>query len=650
MRIERHAYGPRLFVWGRRIHEWHAGAVILAVALIASVAGIAFAWHVRAASLAIGVWLIAKDWHDLTPGGRDTATWSLWLHPRSCRLRTHRRATWVAPVLGTLLAITAAINLASALTPSFGTRLRSLNGVIPSGLVTDAHALSIPVSVFLLAVSVQVVRRRRHAWTVAVALLLGLGALNLIKGLDIEEALLSWGLAAGLWAARPAFCVETPPNSLRATFARAIPLLSLALGVGVVGVWIARGSQHPALGFMDTVAEAVGLLVGQGGRTQFTVHYTWLPAALTALGLLTAAVILQPLFRRIKTPIGVPAAGALARAHAVLRTHGSGTLGFFSLRSDHQLLFSADRRAYLAFQVEGGVLTVAGDPIGDPASAEDVVRALGDLADRRGLRLAVLGAGAAALDLWRDVGLRPVYLGDEAIVETARFTLEGRPIRKVRQSVTRITKAGYTAKVRQVSDLSSAEISELDAISVRWRGGRPERGFSMAIDRLDGPAAADCLVIVAYDDTEAPRGFLHFAPVYGQQAMSLAFMRRDPNTPNGLMEFLVCTAITELRSRGIERLSLNFAAFGRLLRAPRNARERLVARVIRRGDRWFQISSLLTFNEKFSPTWEPRYMMCQGAKGAARAGLAAAWLEGHLPRIPRRRDTSAVAPQHPGWS
>ena len=127
-----------------------------------------------------------------------------------------------------------------------------------------------------------------------------------------------------------------------------------------------------------------------------------------------------------------------------MRRFGGDTLSFFTLRADHRYLFSHDRRAYLAFQVEGGVPTVAGDPIGDDQAFPALIAELAVIAERRGLRIAVIGAGTARLDLWRQLGLRRVYLGDEAIVATAGFSLEGRAIRKVRQSVTRLERAGYT--------------------------------------------------------------------------------------------------------------------------------------------------------------------------------------------------------------
>src|SRR5262249_58087119 len=91
------------------------------------------------------------------------------------------------------------------------------------------------------------------------------------------------------------------------------------------------------------------------------------------------------------------------------------------------------------------------------------------LAEDRGLRLAVLGASQQLLALYRQAGLRPLYLGDEAIVETSSFTLEGRAIRKVRQSVSRLERAGYCVTLRPLGSLNRQELEELESVSNAWR-------------------------------------------------------------------------------------------------------------------------------------------------------------------------------------
>ena len=109
-------------------------------------------------------------------------------------------------------------------------------------------------------------------------------------------------------------------------------------------------------------------------------------------------------------------------------------------------------------------------------------------------------------------------------------------------------------------------------------------------------------------------------------------MRRDRDTPNGLTEYLVASAIELLRERRIEELSLNFAAFARWMHSPIGARERALGRLARVGSSYIQMESLYRFNAKFLPRWDPRYLVYEGRLGLLRAGLASMWIEGQAPR------------------
>jgi lysyl-tRNA synthetase class 2 len=329
----------------------------------------------------------------------------------------------------------------------------------------------------------------------------------------------------------------------------------------------------------------------------------------------------------------------------LVREHGHDTLSAFKLRPDLGTLVARDGRAFLSYRVDSGVLLIAGDPVGPAEALPELLRELCAFAELRGLRLGAVGASERFAELARDAGLRALYLGDEAIVNTRTFTLEGKPIKKVRQAVNRVAREGFTASIRCVGDLDPAELEALEAVSARWRAGAAERGFSMAMDGLRGEHLADSLVVVAHDGEGRARGFLHFVPAYGASAMSLSAMRRDRDTPNGLTEFLIVRAIEALGGAGIEELSLNFAAFARWLHSPRNRLERALGRLARGANPYFQIESLYTFNAKFFPRWAPRYLLHDGPAALPRTALVALWVEGQLPkpRLSIRRLRPAVA-------
>jgi lysyl-tRNA synthetase class 2 len=387
------------------------------------------------------------------------------------------------------------------------------------------------------------------------------------------------------------------------------------------------------------VRETGDLLLWRAGPIHFAHHFVyfhhrfvWLPLSIHLVEAGTLLAMAYVVFRPLAAPTTLPGPGLRSAAADLVRAHGSDTLSFFKLRADKHYFFSRNGDAFVGYQIENGVLLLSGDPVGPDSALPSLLAELRGFAEARGLKLGAVGASGRLCPLYEELGLRTIYLGDEAIVDLDRFSLEGRAIRKVRQSVTRLSKAGFSAELREVSALDPDTALAVEGVLERGREGAPERGFSMAMDSIQGDHRQDTLVVVARDADGAVRGVLHFVPCYGRPAMSLSFMRRDPGTPNGLTEFLVVSAVTLLRERGVQEMSLNFAAFAKWIHSPEKRTERALGRLITLGNPFFQIESLYRFNAKFFPRWEPRYLVYQGAFGLPRASIAAMWAEGQLPK------------------
>ena len=105
-----------MFILGRRVHEYVLGLAILIVLLVGRLSGHVHASVVPLVVAFVGAWLIAKDWRDIFPATRDTASWQLGIHRRAAPLRRASH-TKVVPPLAALLAIAvAAVNMVSAAT------------------------------------------------------------------------------------------------------------------------------------------------------------------------------------------------------------------------------------------------------------------------------------------------------------------------------------------------------------------------------------------------------------------------------------------------------------------------------------------------------------------------------------------------------
>ncbi len=505
IRIQRHPLGPRVYVLGRRLHEWHLGVVTASVTAVSWELGLVHMTGLVVLLFASG-WLVAKDWRDLFPATRDTAAWRLGIHRRATRLRAAPRGDWLPPLTGTVVALTGLVNIASTLTPTVEWRARLLHGVEPVEAIPVFHALALPLGAALVIAAVHLARRKRRAWQAAIVFLVLLGAFDLLKGLDVEEALLSWAVVWLLWWGRSAFYVQHDPVRLLSAIWKLPAVAMGAFGVASVAAFVA----DPDAGPRAQIQETFDLLTWSAGPERFADELSWLPIGVGLVSALALVVSAYVVFRPLAAPRSLPDPELRRAAAELVAGHGTDTLAYFKLRRDAHYLFSPDGQAFVGYRAESGVLLVSGDPVGPDDALPGLLREVFAFADARGLEVAALGASERTLPLWRAAGLRALYIGDEAVVDTRLFSLEGRGIRKVRQSVARLERAGYRAELVRAEALDGSLVDELDQLSGRWRADAPERGFTMAMDSLRGKGG---LVVVARDESGAVRGFQHYSPI-----------------------------------------------------------------------------------------------------------------------------------------
>src|SRR5439155_15190669 len=193
-------------------------------------------------------------------------------------------------------------------------------------------------------------------------------------------------------------------------------------------------------------------------------HFAWIPLTVHLVEIGTLLAIAYVIFRPLAPARALPGPASRRLAAELVRARGTDTLSFFKLRGDKHYFFSEDRRAFVGYRIENGVLLLSGDPVGPDDALGLLLAQVRAFADVRGLKLGGVGASERLRPLYEQLGLRTLYLGDEAIVELDKFSLEGRPIRKVRQSVTRLRKAGYTAELGSVASLDASAVARVEEV------------------------------------------------------------------------------------------------------------------------------------------------------------------------------------------
>ncbi|SNX57902.1 lysyl-tRNA synthetase class 2 [Streptomyces sp. TLI_55] len=322
------------------------------------------------------------------------------------------------------------------------------------------------------------------------------------------------------------------------------------------------------------------------------------------------------------------------RLRELLDRHGErDSLGYFALRREKSVVWSPSGKAAVAYRVVGGVALASGDPLGDPEAWPGAIEPWLDQARAHGWIPAVMGASEEAGTVYARHGLDALELGDEALVEVAEFTLEGRAMRTVRQAHNRVRRAGYAVRIRRHEEIPAVEMATLVKRADDWRDGATERGFSMALGRLGDARDGRCVMLECTDAVGDLKALLSFVP-WGPHGLSLDLMRRDRDSDNGLVEFMVIELLLRAREMGITQVSLNFAMFrsvfergGRLGAGPVL---RLWRSLLSFFSRWWQIESLYRANAKYRPIWEPRFLLFEKSADLPRIGLASARAEGFL--------------------
>lgn len=534
-----------------------------------------------------------------------------------------------------------ALSLFSALLRPLHSWLRGPLAVLPEFLIQVSAIYVVFLSFGLFIVARYLRSGNRVAWAGSVLLLVLIAVLHAGKRADWPLAALCAAAALWLGLQYRAFPVWPGRLALKRTLLASGAVLVLAsLLVGALVLRLALATHQD---------------LGSGARQFASVldaelheHRLALSFALVAAVLLGLAGLLWWYRYTGSHTAPADAAAHLAdreRARELVTRHGGGTLDYFALRDDKRWFFLG--QSVIAYAVRGSVCLVSPDPIGPRDEREETWAEFMVFAEQRGWSVGVLAAAEDWLPIYERSGLRGVYLGDEAIVDSAGFSLAGKKSKSLRQSHARLLRAGYRVEHADPLTLDPAARERLLQLAGESRRGEAERGFSMTLSRLFDPADTGLLLSIAYDAAGMPQAFIQWVPAAAVRGWSLDVMRRSTagQLPGGLMDLLIIEMLGKLAGEGGGQLGLNFAVLREAVAAGGRGAgggwfERLVAR---QASKHAQVESLYRFNAKYDPRWQPRYAalgtvdlwVSQGLRMAQAEGLA------ELPALPRLRPERA---------
>ena len=532
----------------------------------------------------------------------------LWAH-RGPLVRIGRLGrTWLSALTPQASALAVfgagAVLLFSGATPGAGNRLAILHHVVPLPVLELSHLLGSAVGVGLLVLANGLYRRLDAAWYLTMWLLCAGILLSLLKGFDYEEAAILGAVAVLLVSAR-------------ARFRRRASLIEQRFSASwVVAVLLVLGA-------------AVWLVIFAYRHVPYSKELWWefafeapAPRSLRALllaAMTAAAYALWRLLRPSKPLILPPNQSDLERAAELIENTHDGVANL-ALLGDKNLLFNADRTAFIMYQASGSSWVSMGDPVGPTSLHEALVWTFIENCDGMAVSPVFYQITPDNLPLYIDLGLTLSKLGEEARVALDTFSLEGAARADLRHSHRRALRDGAEFEVVRRENLGGL-MAELRAVSNAWLAAKntAEKRFSLGYFDERYLAHFDCGVV------RRAGAIVAFANIWRAGAdtqLSVDLMRYNDAAPKCVIDFLLAECMLWGKTQRYQWFSLGMAPLSGLEEhALAPAWHKLGRMVQRYGETFYPFEGLRKFKEKFVPVWRPRYLAAPGGFGMAAALL-----------------------------
>ncbi|MFC5579949.1 bifunctional lysylphosphatidylglycerol flippase/synthetase MprF [Rhodanobacter terrae] len=496
-----------------------------------------------------------------------------------------------------LTLVSGAVLLFSGATRALPVRMAILRDVLPLSVLEVSHLLASVIGMLLLILARGLQRRLDAAYWLTLVLLLAGAVFSLLKGIDYEEATLLALLAMALAPARRLFYRRASLFSTTFSIGWIVAILAI-LGCAT---WLVLFSYK----HVDYGADL---------WWEFSFYQGGAPRALRALVAAAAAGMLfalASLIRPVRLHREPPSEADLSRALPLIKQFPSAQ-AHLALMGDKSLLFDAAHEAFVMYGVEGRSWVTMGDPVGSNEDARhELVWAFLEQCERAGGWPVFYQVSPADLDLYLEVGMNLLKIGEEARVRLDTFNLDGKSKKVLRNTVNKLTRDGLWLEIVPAEAVAPL-LPRLKEISDAWLRDKNVREKSFSLGAFDPHYLVRTpMALVWQNDRLVAFANLFLTDTHEEASVDL--MRFLPDGPTGIMDYLFVELMLWAQAEGYRWFNLGMAPLAGL----QNRRQaplwnRFGALVFGRGERFYNFRGLQRYKDKFDPEWEPRYMAVPG--------------------------------------
>jgi phosphatidylglycerol lysyltransferase len=485
--------------------------------------------------------------------------------------------------------------LVSGSTPAVKSRMLLLKELIPLPVVELSHFLGSLAGAGLIILARALQRRIDAAYILTLILLGGGVGFSILKGADYEEAVILAVMFFALLPCRRYFYRRASLFDIHFT-----PGWIMAITLVITGsLWLGLFSHK----HVEYSHELWWQFEFAGDAPRF---FRAAVGVIVIFLLYSAVKLLSP----VKTGPAVPTPSELEKALTIAAASRSTTANL-ALLGDKALLFSSDEKAFLMYAIEGRSWVSMGDPIGSFEAKKGLIWQFREMCDQHDGWPVFYEAGGENLNLYIDLGLTFVKLGEEGRVNLGVFSLEGGSRKEFRNTIHKLDKQGCSFEIVPREGIPSL-LPEMKVVSDSWlqKKHTGEKGFSLGFFKQDYLRCFPAAVVRQDGKIQA------FANIWSgaeKEELSIDLMRYRPEAPHDTMDYLFVKLMLWGKQEGYQWFSLGMAPFSGLdEHALAPLWNKLGAFLYRHGEHFYNFQGIRFYKEKFGPEWKSRYLVAPG--------------------------------------
>ena len=200
-----------------------------------------------------------------------------------------------------------------------------------------------------------------------------------------------------------------------------------------------------------------------------------------------------------------------------------------------------------------------------------------------------------------------MMIGQEAILEVNRFSLEGKDKKSMRNGLNNLQKKGYTVKIHS-APLSTDFIAQLKKVSDEWLHSFHKQELIFSQGMFDETELMQQDIISIHDEEGNLKAFLNIIPDYAEDECTYDLIRKSHDAPAAAMDALIIKLIEYARERKKLFLNLGMVPMTGIIE-PENTAEQIIKLASMKIRRFQYYKGLREFKEKYATVWENKYLV-----------------------------------------